>query len=128
MIQIALDRRAERRNAVVAEREPELQRAKTAGKLHGLFEEGESFDRIGTELLCIVAGISEGLAGNVDIAVEETSAIERLIKPLVRIERKRIGFRQAPEFVRCGQRGEGPVGAVDVEPRIVRACDRSDFM
>src|SRR6266478_5587541 len=50
MIEIPLDRGAESLQPVVAQRGPELERAKAAGKFDRLFEKREAFHGVRTEL------------------------------------------------------------------------------
>src|SRR5207248_5971726 len=51
------------------------------------------------------------------------TAVEWLIEPLVRVERDRVGARHPGELRGlCESRG-GAVGAVDVEPKVVRTSD-----
>ena len=88
MIEVLLNSGAERVQPVVAQRQPDLQGAEAAGKLDGLFEKREALNRIRAELFGIVARISEGTLGRADISVEQAPAIEGLVQPFMRIERK----------------------------------------
>ena len=73
---------------MIAQREPELQRAKPTREFHRLFKEREALNGVRTELFRIATCVAERPSGNFSIAIQETSAIERLIQPFVRIKGK----------------------------------------
>src|SRR4030095_4596786 len=106
------------------QRQPKLQGTKPSGEFHGLFEKREAFDGVSRELFGVVSGIGEGATSNVDIAMQKAAAVQRLVKPFVRVQRERIRFRKSYELFRRRQKSQGSVGAVDVEPGIVRLRDR----
>jgi hypothetical protein len=58
------------------------------------------------------------------IAIEQAAAVERLVEPLVGIDRDRVRPVEAAKRLGNGQGGERAVGAVDVEPNAVLLRDR----
>ena len=64
------------------------------------------------------------------IAHEEAAALVRLVQPLVRVERDRVGELDPGERLAAalGQRREAPVGRVDVEPGAVLVGDRGEVL
>ncbi len=89
--EIAGDRLAIGFAAVILQGQPELQRPKTAGKLDRFVEEGEGLAGILVEDFYIVAAVGEGFARRIALAVKQAAAIDRLVKPFMRIERDRVG-------------------------------------
>ena len=126
MIEVGADRAAKRREAVIAQRQPELQCPETARELDRLIEEREGLDRIGSERLRIIAAEGERPARRVLAPVEEQPAVERLVEPLVRIEREGVRGGKSPERLRDGEGREGAVGAVDMQPELLLAADGRD--
>src|SRR5579884_874310 len=105
--------------AVITQRQPQLQRAKAAREFDGLIKKCEALDGILTERLGVIACMRKRPARCFGIAEEEAAAIERLIEPLVRIEGKRVGEVEGGEFFGGGNGGECAVCTVHVQPRTV---------
>ena len=63
------------------------------------------------------------------VAHEHAAALERLVEPLVRVERDRVGELDAPaaRAAALGQRREAAVGPVDVQPDAVLAAELGEL-
>ena len=64
---------------------------------------------------------------SIHVTVQQAATVQRLIKPFMRIERKRVGEIEASEFFGCGDRGQSTVGAIDMHPQSVTAGDCRNF-
>ena len=71
----------------------------------------------------------EGIEEAPTTADQEASALERLVEPLVRIERDRVGQLDPRQggATALGQNGETAVRGVDVEPHAALATQRRDL-
>ncbi len=114
----------ERVHPEVAQRDPQLQRAAAARQLHAQVGEVHlAIDGLGA---LQVAGVDlERAPQAVSVAHQQGAHLDRLVQPLVRVERDRVGQlhagqRRAPSL---RQAGEGAVGAVHVQPGVVLAAD-----
>ena len=127
LLEILPDGLSKRRQPMVTERQPELQRAKTPRELHRLFEEGKAFNGIRIELPGIGAGIGECLARDRRIPVQEATTIKRLVEPFVRIQRQGIGMFKSLKLLRSRNGGECPVSTIHVELGLVGMRNRCDL-
>ena len=95
-VEAAVDRLPERGHAEVAQRDPELEGAAAAGELEA--EIGEvhlAVDRL--RVFEEVGGDLEASAQHGAVADEQRADLDRLVEPLVRVERDRVGELDAGE-------------------------------
>src|SRR6202035_3868424 len=85
MPQIFSDRLAKRREAVVAQRHPQLHGAESSRQLQRFFEKRIPLHRVCARGTSIVASMGERLSRPFGRPIEQTAAIERLIQPFVRV-------------------------------------------
>src|SRR3954469_10756557 len=99
----------------------------SAARAPAIIKEREALDRILVQRVRVRAGMRESSARGPAVAVQQAAAIYRLVKPLVRIKRERVGFCKAVKFLRRGDGGQSAISAINVEPRVVSASDTGDF-
>src|SRR5579864_930747 len=127
MLQVLRDRLTKCPKSVIPQRQPQFKRAEAPRQLNRFFEERERFDRIGTERARVVSGVRESHTRGIRRAVEQASAIERLIEPLMRIERNRVSQFDAIELVALCYGCQSSIGSVDVKPQSVPLRDPGNF-
>ena len=126
-VERAVDRGAERIEAEVPDRGPDLERAGHPAELQA--EVREVHLALGDHrVLQIVGGHLERAAQSRAIAHQHGTALEWLVQPFVRIERHGVGALDAgqgrtPAF---GERGETAVRGVNVHPHPVLGADVGD--
>ena len=123
MPQIFGDRLAKRREAVVAQRHPQLHGAESSRQLQRFFEKRIPLHRVCARGTSIVATMGERLSRPFGRPIEQTAAVERLIQPFVRVERNRVRKFQTIEFDPIGHCRQSAIGAVNVKPCIVALGD-----
>ena len=95
-VEAAVDRRAERVEAERAERQPDLERARRARELDA--EVGEvHLARLGARVVQVRGRHLERAAQERGVAHQQAAALVRLVEPLVRVERHRVGAADAVE-------------------------------
>src|SRR6516164_7031799 len=113
--------------SVIAQRKPELQCTKAARELDALFEEGEILHRVIEIRLGIVARMRERPLRIRHITIQQASAINGLVKPLMGIEGDGVGSAEADELAGFGDGCQRSIGAINVEPRTLLLRDRRQF-
>ena len=124
----AVDRRAEGVEPERVNRDPDLERAGRSGQLQA--EVGEvRLVLAGTRVAEIVGDDLEGRAQQRAVADEHAAALERLVEPLVRIERDRVRKLEPAQGAArpLAENGEAAVGRVDVKPDAVLAADPGEL-
>ena len=120
LVEVALDRGADRVGAVHDEGQPQLQGAERARVLE------RAVDRVHLLAVRDVALlVGEGPLQRLDVVDEQHAAGLGHVQPLVRVDGRRVGALKAGE-ARPGPRGAGrrqPVGAVDVQPHVAPRAD-----
>jgi hypothetical protein len=96
VFEIGADRGAELADAVIAERQPQLERPGPAGQLEGFFEEREASTWSPDRGLAY-SPVSAKAARGARVAVQQRPAIRRLVQPFVGVEGDRVSLRQAGE-------------------------------
>ena len=129
-VERVVDRGAERVDAERAQREPELERARRCASAgcrgrRSSPRRPRPPRRAGSRT-CISNARRSARA----VAHEQAAALVRLVEPLVRVERDRVGEREPAERVAAalGQHGEAAVGRVDVEPDAALAAERGELV
>ena len=128
-VERAVDRGAERIDAEVLEREPDLQSPGRAAELNPAVGEVDvtALDRgvpqiVGHDLECLAE------AGA--LTHEEASGLVGLVKPLVRVERDRVGRLDPAEPLPAtlGEHREAAVRGVDMEPDATLRADGGNLL
>ncbi|HEY3010747.1 MAG TPA: hypothetical protein VGJ63_22180 [Micromonosporaceae bacterium] len=126
LAQVLPDRGSERLEPVVPQRQPELERPEPTRRLQRLIEEGVRLDAVLAEWLDVPSLERERPSGGGRIAVQQHPAVQRLVEPLVRVERQRVGLVESGEGLGHGERGRHAVRPVDVQPQVVLLGDGGD--
>src|SRR6202011_5236529 len=122
----ARDRRAEALDAVVPQREPDLEGAELARQLEPVVGEPRcTGGRAAFRAREIRRVRRERVAVRALVAKEHAPDAGRCVQPLVRVEGERVGAFDAAHEVRVcrARRGERAEGAVDVQPEILFGAD-----
>ena len=109
--------------SVVTQRQPQLKGTESSGQLQRLFEECEAFYWISVERASIVSAVRERVLSSFRRAIQKATTIQRLIEPLVRVERNRVGKFQAVELFSDCDCGERPIGPIHVKPGMLAVSD-----
>ena len=106
------------------ERQPDLERARAARELEPAVGEVDLVV-LHHGVLEVVGRDLERAAQQAPVADQQAAAPERLVEPLVRVERDRVGQLDAAQRLAAalGDRREPAVGGVDVEPHAALAAD-----
>src|SRR5439155_25602541 len=98
-------------------------------ELHPVVGEVSLARYAGLRVAQVVGDDLEGVQQLTSLAHEETSDFERLIEPLVRVERDGVGELEAARrsAAALAEHREGAVRAVDVEPDAALLADRGDL-
>src|SRR5581483_8823090 len=106
--EVSGNRVAEGAQAVVAQRQPQLQRAEAPRKFQRLFKKREPFDWIFTQGTRIFTGMTEGRAGILRIAKKQAAAVQRLVQPFMRVERYESARSRPANFAGIARAASAP--------------------
>jgi len=133
MIEIGPDGGPKCIETVIAQGQPDLQGTKPPRQLGRFLEERKTLVRLAHgysglrfENPGIFSGMRKGGACARGFLEKAHSAINRLIQPLVEIQRERVRRAQTPEFLRSDEGCRRTVGPVDVQPDSLRATQGGD--
>ena len=84
---------------MIAQREPKSQGAEAAREFQRFFKECETLDWIVGQRLGIFPCVRECGMCSIHVTVQQAATVQRLIKPFMRIEGKRVGEIEASEFL-----------------------------
>ena len=126
---VTVDRSPERVDAERAQGQPELECTRGSRELEALV--GEVDDAfVDLRVAQVVRGDLERTPERVRVAHEHAAALVRLVQPLVRVERDRIGEREIAErrSAAVGQHGEAAVRRIALEPDVALAADGGELV
>ena len=118
-LEVALDAGPERGQAERLHGDPHLQGAEAPGQLQSPVGEVDLVRALDGVAVQVVGVDGERPLQPGPVADQHAAALHRLVQPLVRVERHRVGTLEAGQrcFPLGGQRGEAAVGRVDVQPQ-----------
>ena len=126
-VDAAVDRRSEGADAEVVERDPELERAAVRVSWSPRSEKFTSRSVASTSSRKSGAISKPRLQRTTPSRTSSAPHLDRLVEPLVRVERDRVGELESGERLRgprSREAGERAVGAVDVQPDALLAAER----